>query len=31
MSVNLLDLIPKKMLSDEVNENGNINVLKPKL
>jgi len=30
MSVNLLDLIPRKMLSDEVNEDGNINVLKPK-
>ena len=30
MSVNLLDLIPQKKLTDEVNENGNITVLKPK-
>ena len=30
MSVNLLDLIPKKILTDEVNQNGNIIILKPK-
>jgi len=30
MSVNLLDLIPRKILSDEVNVDGNIIILKPK-
>ncbi len=30
MSANLLDLIPKKILNDEINEDGNIIVLKPK-
>jgi len=30
MSVNLLDLIPKKILEDEQSEDGNVTVLKPK-